>query len=61
MKVQVDIKPTGSAIVEILERAQNENCTTVSHRLVQGLSVESDERTGPDCDEVHETSSENPL
>ena len=61
MKVQVDIKPTGSAIVEILERAQNENCTTVSQRLVQGMSVESDERTGPDCDEVHETSSENPL
>lgn len=54
MRFQVDIKPDGKVLYEVLERGSNENCTTVSHRLVQGMSVESDERTGPDCDEVHE-------
>ena len=61
MKVQVDIKKNGSVVVEVLQRAQGENCTTVTQRLVQGLTVESDEVTGPDCDEVHETSSEKPY
>ena len=56
MRVQVDIKPNGKIVMEVLERSQEENCTTVSQRLVQGMRVESDERTGPDCDEVHEIS-----
>lgn len=57
MKVQVDIKPTGQITMEVLERAATENCGDVSHRLVQGMSIESDETIGPDCDEVHETTS----
>lgn len=61
MKVQVDIKPTGQIVMEVLERSATENCTAVSHRLVQGLTIESDESIGPDCDEVHETSSGNSL
>lgn len=58
MKVQVDIQPTGKIVVEVLERAPNENCSVVTQRLVQGLSVESDETTGPDCNEVHETTNQ---
>ena len=61
MKVQVDIGPSGKIVMEVLERSETENCTAVSHRLVQGLSIESDESIGPDCDEVHETSSGSTL
>jgi hypothetical protein len=55
MRVQVDIKKNGQVVVEVLDRNQGEHCTVAAHRLVQGLSVESDEIIGPDCDEVHET------
>lgn len=54
MKVQVDIRRDGKVVVEVLERAEGENCTTVTQQLIQGVSVESDERTGPDCDNVME-------
>lgn len=55
MRIQVDIKPDGKVVYEVLQRDSNENCTTVSQQLVQGMSIESDERTGPDCDEVFES------
>ena len=58
MKVQVDIRRDGKVVVEVLERAENENCTAVTGQLTQGLSIESDERTGPDCDTVHESVSQ---
>lgn len=58
MRIQVDIRPDGKVVYEVLQRDQGENCTTVSQRLVQGMSVESDERTGPDCDQVYESMSE---
>lgn len=55
MKIQVDITPNGRVVCEVLERSQGENCSTATQQLVQGMSIESDERTGPDCDEVHES------
>lgn len=58
MRIQVDIKPDGKVVYEVLDRDHSENCTKVSHQLVQGMSIESDERTGPDCDEVHENMGE---
>jgi len=60
MKIQVDIKPDGKVVYEVLQRDQGESCTKVSHALVQGMSIESDERTGPDCDQVYESMGENP-
>lgn len=55
MKVQFDIYPDGRVVTEVLER-QNDNCDNV-HQLTQGLGhTESDEKTGPDCNEVHEGS-----
>lgn len=58
MRIQVDIGRNGKVVYEVLQREQGENCTKVSHSLVQGMSIETDERTGPDCEEVHETMGE---
>lgn len=58
MKFRVDIKKDGTINYEVLERAQGENCGTVSQRLVQGMRIQSEEVTGPDCDEVHESMNE---
>lgn len=55
MRIQVDIRKDGKVVYEVLQRDQGENCTKVSHQLVQGMSIESDERTGPDCEEVYES------
>lgn len=61
MKVQVDIRGDGKVVMEVLERSQGENCDAVTQRLVQGMSIESDEKTGPECDEVHESSGESSI
>jgi hypothetical protein len=53
VKYQIDIAPNGKTVIEVLDR-QGEDCTVKTNSLIQGLSVESDERTGPDCDDVHE-------
>lgn len=61
MRIQVDIRPDGKVVYEVLDREHGEHCTKISHHLVQGMSIESDERTGPDCDEVHENMGEGTL
>ena len=61
MRIQIDITPDGKVVYEVLERAAGENCTKVSDQLVQGMTIESDERTGPDCNEVHENIGEGSI
>lgn len=56
MQVQFTIKPSGKVITEVLDR-EGENCNTVT-QITQHLGETlMDERTGPDCDEVHEDTS----
>lgn len=53
MQVKFTVKPSGEVITEVLDR-QGENCNNI-HQITQKLGEELlDERTGPDCDEVHE-------
>jgi len=53
MLVEVTIKRNGERKHEVVEREEGENCEKV-HMLNVGKLV-TDERTGPDCDTVHET------
>ena len=52
MLVEVTIYPDGKRVHEVIERAVGENCERV--RVLDAGSVTDHERTGPDCDEVHE-------
>lgn len=52
MLVEITIKKDGSRTHEVIERAEGENCERV-YQLNAGAIVD-DERTGPDCDTVHE-------
>jgi len=53
MLVEITIKKDGSRTHEVIEREQGENCERI-YQLNAG-SIVDDERTGPDCDTVHET------
>ncbi len=55
MLVEITIKPNGQRTHEVIERAEGENCERV-YQLNAGAILD-DERTGPDCDKVHETQS----
>lgn len=53
MEFLVCINPNGSRTHEVTQREEGENCQMIRQFDV-GVVV-SDEQTGPDCDEVHET------
>jgi hypothetical protein len=53
MLIEVTIFPDGKRTHEVIERAEGENCERV--HMINAGSVIDDERTGPDCDTVHET------
>jgi hypothetical protein len=55
MLVEVLIYPDGKRTHEVIERVQGENCEKV--HLINAGAVVDEERTGPDCDTVHETES----
>lgn len=55
MLVEVTIFPDGKRTHEVIERTQGENCQKV--HMIDAGSVVDEERTGPDCDEVHEIQS----
>ena len=49
------VRKDGEIVTNILERGGVE-CSQISQHATQGLGKElSDERTGPECDDVHET------
>jgi len=53
MLVKVTIFPDGKRTHEVVERAEGENCERI--HMVDAGSILDEERTGPDCDSVHET------
>ena len=53
MVVETTIFPDGRLISEVVERETGENCEHI--RMLNTGYVVSEEKTGPDCDEVHET------
>jgi hypothetical protein len=54
MKIQHDIYPDGSLQTEVIERGTQDCRLAVT--LAEKLgNIESDERTGPDCDRQEET------
>jgi hypothetical protein len=55
MLVEISIYPDGKREHEVVERETGENCERI-HQLNAG-SIIDEERTGPDCDTVHETQS----
>lgn len=55
MLVKIVISPDGQRTHEVIERAQGENCERV--HMINAGSIIDEERTGPDCDTVHETQS----
>lgn len=52
MKWETRIKKNGEVVTEVIERGQN--CANIKIFTSQLGREMSDERTGPDCDEVHE-------
>lgn len=54
MEFEVRIKKDGTRTHEVLQREAGENCQMI-RQFDGGGVVLSDEQTGPDCDEVHET------
>jgi len=55
MLVKVIIYPDGKRTHEVIERAEGENCERV--HMINAGSIVDEERTGPDCEEVHEIQS----
>ncbi len=53
MEFIVRIHQDGTSTHEVLNREEGENCQMIK-QFGSGVLV-SDEQTGPDCDEVHET------
>ncbi len=53
MLVKITIKKNGQRTHEVVERAEGEQCEKV-YQLNAGAILD-DQRTGPDCDTVHET------
>lgn len=53
MLVEVVIRPDGSRTHEVIERSKGEHCERI-HQLDAG-AITGEERTGPDCDTVHES------
>lgn len=53
MLVEVTIFPDGRRTHEVIERDKNENCERIHQLDTAGITGE--EKTGPDCDTVHET------
>lgn len=54
MKGMTIIKKDGRVIQEVVDR-EGEDCKTI-HRVIASIGkTVSEEVTGPDCDEVHET------
>jgi len=58
MKGKTIIKKDGQVITEVLDR-EGQDCKAV-HKLTEGLGrMEGEEITGPDTDDVHETTRSN--
>lgn len=53
MLVEITIKADGSRVHEVIEREQGEQCDKIY--TINAGAMQEDERTGPDCDTVHET------
>lgn len=53
VKYTIPANGDGTFKIEVIDRG-TENCNNIVHTAQRMGSVLSDERTGPDCDEVHE-------
>lgn len=53
MRIEYLIDQAGQVVANVLDR-QGENCAAAVTQAGRLGSVLSDERTGPDCDTVHE-------
>lgn len=54
IKYTIPANGDGTFQLEVLDRGSEENCSNVVLQAQRMGNVLSDERTGPDCDEVHE-------
>jgi hypothetical protein len=57
VKFKAIIRKDGKVVVEVLERSQGSQCSSINHLTQRLGKVLSDEHTGPDGDEVHEVHS----
>jgi hypothetical protein len=54
MLVEITIKKNGERTHEVIERDEGENCEKVY--VLNAGAIVDEEKTGPDCDTVHERS-----
>jgi hypothetical protein len=53
VKYTIPANGDGTFQIEVVDRGE-ENCNNILHQAQRMGTVLQDERTGPDCDEVHE-------